>query len=212
MEPDGWIAFLAVAITVAVVPGPDMALVARNVLLRGRAAGVATSFGVTAGIAAWGFASAVGVTALLAASATAFTVLKLAGAVYLIWLGVTTLRRPRVGTTVVGVDAAADAASAPMRAGTAFASGLVSALLNPKLGVFFLALLPQFADAAAGPTGIITLAGVFAAIGLGWLLAWTLLVAAADAWIGGPVMERWIRRLTGGALVALGVRLAVDAS
>ena len=84
--------FIGVAIAVVVIPGPDMALVARNVFRHGRSAGFATSFGICTGILGWAVAAALGVATLLATSSIAFTVLKLAGAGYLIYLGVTTLR------------------------------------------------------------------------------------------------------------------------
>ena len=86
------LAFIGVAIVVVVLPGPDMALVARNVLRHGRSAGFATSIGICTGTIGWALAAAFGVSALLATSAIAFTALKLAGAAYLIFLGVTTLR------------------------------------------------------------------------------------------------------------------------
>src|SRR5688572_11133770 len=132
------LAFISVAIVVVVVPGPDMALVARNVIRHGRSAGYATSIGICVGTLGWALAAGLGVSTLLATSATAFTVLKLAGAAYLVYLGITALRDhdgPTVGT--------ADGASA-LRWRRAFLQGLLAALLNPKLGVFFLTLLPQF--------------------------------------------------------------------
>jgi len=89
---DRLLAFVAVSIAVVVIPGPDMALVARNVLRHGRSAGFATSVGICTGVLGWAIAAALGVATLLATSAVAFTALKLAGAAYLIYLGITTLR------------------------------------------------------------------------------------------------------------------------
>ena len=89
---DQLLAFIGVAIAVVVIPGPDMALVARNVYRHGRSAGFATSLGICTGILGWAVAAALGVATLLATSSVAFTVLKLAGAAYLIYLGITTLR------------------------------------------------------------------------------------------------------------------------
>ena len=95
---DRLLAFIAVSVVVVVIPGPDMALVARNVLRHGRSAGFATSVGICTGILGWAIAAALGVSTLLATSATAFTALKLAGAAYLIYLGISTLRaRDRSG-------------------------------------------------------------------------------------------------------------------
>ena len=115
-----------------------MALIARNVLRHGRSSGVATAVGVSTGTLGWAAAAAVGVSTILATSATLFTALKIAGAIYLVYLGITTLRQPDLH-----VETTSDrTASQPWR--TAWLQGLLSALLNPKLGVFFLTLLPQF--------------------------------------------------------------------
>ena len=89
---DRLLAFIGVAIAVAVIPGPDMALVARNVVRQGRSAGFATSFGICTGILGWAVASGLGVSTVLATSAAAFTALRLAGAAYLVYLGIATLR------------------------------------------------------------------------------------------------------------------------
>jgi threonine/homoserine/homoserine lactone efflux protein len=201
------IAFIGVAVAVVVIPGPDMALVARNVIRGGRSEGFATSLGICTGILGWGLAAVVGISTLLATSATAFTVLKLAGAGYLIWLGISTLRA-RDDLVVTGAGAG-ERAFVPWR--TSYLQGLVSALLNPKLGVFFLTLLPQFVD--PGPAAVVRslqLAALFDAIGLVWLLAYSAMLAALGAALGRPGPRRAIRRLTGTILVGLGARVALE--
>jgi threonine/homoserine/homoserine lactone efflux protein len=201
------LAFTGISIAVAVVPGPDMALIARNVVRYGRAAGYATSLGVCTGILGWGLAAAVGVAALLATSATAFTVLKLAGAAYLIYLGITTLRARDVHVDVSAVGAP------PVPWHRPYAQGVISALLNPKLGVFFLTLLPQFV--APGEPAVIQalqLAAVFDVIGLAWLLAYSAMLAAVGDALARPRMQRLLRALTGTVLVGLGARVAVERS
>jgi threonine/homoserine/homoserine lactone efflux protein len=199
------LAFIGVAIVVVVLPGPDMALVARNVLRYGRSAGYATSIGICTGTLGWAIAAAFGVSALLATSAVAFTALKLAGAAYLVFLGITTLR----GHDVADADGAR--AGARLRWHRAWMQGLLSALLNPKLGVFFLTLLPQFVAPGDPPTlRIIQLALLFDLIGLTWLLVYSTMLGAIGAVLNRPGPRRAMRWLTGTILVGLGVRVALD--
>jgi threonine/homoserine/homoserine lactone efflux protein len=207
MQPDQLIPFLAIAIAVVIIPGPDMALVARNVVLHGRRAGYATSLGIVTGTLAWGLAAAVGVAAILAASATLFTVLKLAGAGYLVYLGVRTLLD---GSRALGGEADGDPAP-PMGTGKAFAQGALSAMLNPKLGVFFLTLLPQFiTPGPAFAAGALQLTVLFDAIGLAWLVTYTTLLAAVRSVLARPRPRRVVRAVTGTVLVAFGARLALE--
>ncbi len=202
---DRLLAFIAVSIAVVVIPGPDMALVARNVLRHGRSAGFATSVGICTGVLGWAVAAALGVATLLAASATAFTVLKLAGAAYLIYLGITTLR----GDDAPAVAGASNASRLPWH--RAWLQGLLSAMLNPKLGVFFLTLLPQFIAPGDPPAArALQLAAVFEVIGLGWLVTYTLLLGALGAALSQPGPRRLMRWVTGTVLVGLGARVALE--
>jgi threonine/homoserine/homoserine lactone efflux protein len=201
------LAFISVSIVVVVVPGPDMALIARNVVRHGRAAGFATSFGICTGILGWALAAGVGVSALLATSAVAFTALKLAGAAYLVYLGIATLR-DRGGPAVAGTNGQAEL---PRR--RAFLQGLLSALLNPKLGVFFLTLLPQFiAPGDPATLRALQLAVLFDLIGLIWLLAYSAMLGAIGDALGRPGPRRLMRWLTGTVLVGLGARVALERS
>lgn len=198
------LAFLGVAILMVVSPGPDTALVVRNTLLSGRRAGVATVVGIMCGIAAWALAAAVGLAAILDASAIAFTALKLGGAAYLVVLGLLTLRR-------TGHPSAADRAGSvrlvPRRAWTL---GWLSASLNPKLGVFFLTLLPQFVQPGTDESSrLFALAAMFGALGLVWLLLVVEVVARTHAAVARPWVGRAARRVTGTVLIGLGVRVAL---
>ena len=165
------IPFIGVAIAVVVIPGPDMALVARNVFRYGRSAGIATSLGICTGILGWGIAAVLGIATLLAASSVAFTALKVIGAAYLIYLGISTLRSHDA------FDVRGSSGTARLPAGQAYLQGLVSALVNPKLGVFFLTLLPQFIGPDE-PAAALRLAVIFDLIGLAWLLAYSVLLGA----------------------------------
>ena len=202
---DRLLAFIGIVIAVVVIPGPDMALVARNVVRHGRSAGFATSVGICTGILGWAIAAALGVSTLLATSATAFTLLKLAGAAYLIYLGIATLR----ARDTISPGDGAGRSRLPWR--QAWLQGLLSALLNPKLGVFFLTLLPQFV-APGDPPAVraLQLAVVFDLIGLAWLLLYSAMLGAAGAALNRPGPRRFMRWLTGTILVGLGVRVAVE--
>ncbi|HSL10319.1 MAG TPA: LysE family translocator [Actinomycetota bacterium] len=195
--------FVGVAAVVIVTPGVDMALVARNALFRGRKAGLATAIGVNIGVAAWAFAAAIGVAAIVRASATVFTGLKLLGAAYLVYLGIQAWRRG--ARTAAGVGTT----SAP-RTGEALRQGIVSNLLNPKIGLFFTAMLPQFAHHDAGLIELLILGAIFNAMGLAWLTAYALAVARGRTLLQRPRVRAAIERITGGVLIGLGVRLALE--
>ena len=199
------LAFLGVAIAVVVIPGPDMALITRNVVRHGRSSVFATSLGVCTGILCWGIAAAVGVATILATSAALFTALKLAGAIYLVYLGIATLRHP-----VPAIDSVTGSQTRqPLRVG--WTQGLLSALLNPKLGVFFLTLLPQFIRPGEdGALRAAQLAVVFDVIGLVWLLAFTLMLGAIGSTLRRPGPQRVVRAVTGTVLIGLGVRVATE--
>ena len=202
---DRLIAFIGLALAVAIIPGPDMALVARNVIRHGRGAGVATSLGICSGVLVWAVAAALGASTILLTSATAFTALKLAGAAYLVYLGIATLRARDVPMTQAGEHAAG------LPIGRAWLQGVLSAVLNPKLGLFFLTLLPQFIDPADPPTlRALQLALLFDAIGFAWLMTYTALLGVAGAALHRPGPQRAVRWLTGTILIGLGVRVALD--
>ena len=191
--------FLAVAAVVVVTPGVDMALVTRNALAHGRRAALATAFGINVGIVFWSLAAAVGLAAVVAASAEAFTAVKLAGAAYLVYLGVQALR-----------DAGASADVAVRAQMGPFRQGLVSNLLNPKIAVFFTSLLPQFVDAGAGAPSLLALGALFNVLGVVWLVAYGLAVARGRDVLGRPRVRRTVDRVTGTVLVALGLRLGAE--
>jgi threonine/homoserine/homoserine lactone efflux protein len=194
-------AFTVAALVITVTPGADMALVARRALTEGRGVAARTSFGVCTGLIVHATASAVGVSAILARSATAFTVLKLCGAVYLVLLGFASFRRARRPTP----------ADAPeRRVGHPYLQGLLNNVLNPKPAVFYLAFLPQFirpGDPVALMAAI--LVSIHIVLGIAWLLTWGWLVSRARAHFLRPRWPAALERITGSVLIGLGVRLAV---
>ncbi|WP_372410370.1 LysE family translocator [Streptomyces luteireticuli] len=206
--------FALFSLLVAVAPGPDLLLVLRNCLRGGRRAGSATALGVAAGSLAWGVAAAFGLAAALQRWDAAFTVVRLAGAAYLVFLGAQALwaQRRAVALSSEEVPVPEDAGPPP-RAGAAFRQGVLSCLLNPKVGVFFVAVAPQFLPDGASPLGTTLLFGAIDAV---IAAAWMLLVAAgADrmmAWLRRPRVHRNLERATGGILVALGIGTAVESA
>jgi threonine/homoserine/homoserine lactone efflux protein len=190
--------FLAVSTLVVVTPGVDMALVTKNAMLHGRSAARATALGVNLGIFIWTLAAALGLAAVVAASAAAFTAIKLLGALYLVYLGVRALLGSHEPRVVVA-------------RGSAFRQGLVSNLLNPKIAVFFTSLLPQFVDADhAQPQDLLLLGLLFNCLGVVWLLIYADLAARGRNLLRRPRVKRALDRVTGVALVGLGVRLAFE--
>jgi threonine/homoserine/homoserine lactone efflux protein len=202
IPPELLLPFLLASVLVTVVPGADMALVTRQVLVGGPRLAYRTIAGNLTGLLVHGFALAVGLSALIVASATAYTTVKLAGAAYLIWLGVQAIRtsnRPALPERP---------AAAPRHA---FLQGLLSTVLNPKPALFFLTFLPQFVDRdRAVLPQTLTLALIHVVVGLVWLTAYAHLVDRAKAVLTGPRVKAWLERTTGAVLIALGVRVAVE--
>jgi threonine/homoserine/homoserine lactone efflux protein len=200
------IAFAGVAALIVVVPGPDMALVLRNGITDGRRAAVATAFGINAGLLVWAVAAALGIAALLHASGTAFTVLKLAGAVYVVWLGLRALHDAWSGASD------GSSLSPPQRQKTSpFRQGLLSSLFNPKIALVYTTLIPQFVDRGGSEIAqTFLLAGIFIAMGLGWLTGYALLVAKVGAVLKRSSVRRLVNAVSGAVLTALGVRLAFE--
>jgi threonine/homoserine/homoserine lactone efflux protein len=192
--------FTLAALLLTMTPGLDTALILHTAAGRGGRAAWLAALGIALGCLAWGLLAAAGLGALLLASAALFTAIKLAGALYLIWLGIGLLRARRGELP----------GKALPPAGSPFRKGLLTNLLNPKVGLFYVAFLPQFVPAGAPPFLTIALLGAIHA-GLG--LAWFGLLIAAAAWIEPvlrrPQVLRWLDRLTGTLFVALGVKLAL---
>jgi threonine/homoserine/homoserine lactone efflux protein len=203
-------AFVGVAALVIVTPGPDTALTVRNVLLGGRGCGVATAAGVTIGLAVWTLTASAGIAALLVASEPAFVAVKLAGAAYLVFLGVQSLWGALRGRTA---HAAGEDGRGPrgLRPRSALRQGVLNDLGNPKIAVFFTTLLPQFAP-AHGPAFVVLLGFglVFCAMTFAWLCVYSVVVARAGAALRRPRIRRALDAIMGAALVALGVRVAVE--
>jgi RhtB (resistance to homoserine/threonine) family protein len=201
--------FVGVAAIVIIVPGPDTAVVTKNVLVHGRRAALGTSLGVSAGLSVWTLAAAVGVASLVRASAVAFTVLKVIGALYLVWLGLQALRA--AGHGAVGDPAPGAKARPALSALSGFRQGFLSDLANPKIGVFFTSLLPQFVDPGRPVLlPFLALGAVFVLMTAMWLVLYCVIAARAAESLQRPRVRRALDRLTGIVLIAIGLRLATE--
>ena len=194
-------AFLLVAVVVIVTPGQDTALTIRNTLAGARRAGVGTAAGVASGQLVWTLATSVGLAAVIAASEPLFRALKLAGAAYLLLLGLQTLRDACRGRTHPARTRDVD----PSRA---FRQGLLSNLGNPKMAVFFTSLLPQFGGTSFA--ALVALGLLFCSLTLAWLSAYAVVVARVGDVLRRPAVRRALDAVVGAVLIAFGVRLAAD--
>jgi threonine/homoserine/homoserine lactone efflux protein len=193
-----FLTFLPVAALLTLTPGVSTALVVRSAASGGRRAALFVTLGNSLGILAWAVLAAVGVAAVVAASAEAYSTVKLVGAVVLIVLGVQALVHRR-----------GDREPADPRA--SFRDGVLTGASNPKLGVFFAALFPQFVpDGVALLPAALTMAAIIVAMDLAYFssLAW-LVTRTRTAFVEGPWADR-VERLTGAVLIGLGLRIALE--
>jgi len=191
------------------VPGADTVLVMRNVLGRGRAAGIATALGIGSGLFVQASVSALGLSAILLRSVELFFAVKLAGALYLAGLGVWTIVSARRGRGAEGQDVVSVVGAAG--SGRSYLEGLLTNVLNPKVVVFYLAFLPQFIS----PTDPVLaksllLAGIHFCLAIAWLSLLTLALGRMVGWLSRSAVRRRLAYFTGAVLVALGVRLALE--
>ncbi|ALD92049.1 LysE family translocator [Cupriavidus gilardii] len=204
--------FIGAVFLLNVTPGPDTAYIVGRSVAQGRAAGVMSSLGVSAGCCVHALATAFGLTAVLAASPVAFTAIKYAGGAYLAWLGLKLLWSSW-RTSARGAGAAAQAPATDRRSLRAlFMQGFLTNVLNPKVILFFVSFIPQFVDPRAGQQTLAFLA--LGAIMVAMSTVWTVAVA----WMAGTLTRRageaprlkcWLDRVIGMAFIGLGARLAM---
>lgn len=202
--------FAGITAVINVTPGPDTMLVLRSSVGGGRPGGLASAAGVMTGCLAWGLAAATGVTGLLAASHLAYDAVRIAGAAYLAWLGFRALRDARHPAA----DGSAEAPAVPVPPKSriaAFRAGLMTNLLNPKAGVFYMSLVPQFIPRGA-PVFAVALLLTF--IDLAELAVWYTVVTTTAARLSDRVRRPSFRRRTeqasGIALLGFAAGLALD--
>jgi threonine/homoserine/homoserine lactone efflux protein len=207
-DPSTLALFAATAFVFLIVPGPAVIYVTTRSIDQGRAAGMASVLGIHTGTVVHTVAAALGVSALLASSAAAFTVVKLLGAAYLVFLGVRRL---------LGSERVEDQEVPARRRSLwrVYGQGVVVNVLNPKTALFMLALLPQFVDPARGPVTaqILFLGGFLSLLGLVSDGTYALVAAGVGRWLRGSTRYLKIQRyVTAGVLVALGVTAAATGS
>ncbi len=202
------VGFTAFAALITVTPGPDSLLVLRNGVTGGQRAGLWTGLGAASGSLAWGLAAAVGLAAILQQWALAYEVIKYAGAAYLAYLGLQALlQRPLPAPDVP----TAGSHQPGLPVSKAFRTGLWSNLLNPKVGLFFLAVAPQFLPHGYPPLQITLLFGVIdAAVALAWLSVLAYLTSRALRWLRRPRVRLYLERATGLCLLGLATAAAAD--
>jgi threonine/homoserine/homoserine lactone efflux protein len=195
--------FLLAALVIAAVPGPGIFYVAARTLAGGRKAGIASAFGTALGGLVHVIAGGLGVSAIILASAQLFTLLKFAGALYLIWLGIKTFREAGVSQPEQ---------TAPVGASQAFRDGVVVEALNPKTAAFFLAFIPQFIEPTAGHPALqfITLGLISVALNtFADVVVVAIAVTARSTLACKPALVRRLRQGSGFFIAGLGISLAL---
>lgn len=191
-------AFIPIAALLSITPGAATAMVVRSAMRGGWRAGVATIAGNEVGVIAWALLSIAGISALVAASEVAFVALKIAGAAVLVWMGVQSWRGGHAAVVSRG-------GAHPFR------DGVVTSLANPKLAIFFIALLPQFVDPGTPVLGrTLLMAGLIVVIDFAWYTALSVVAARAKDGFTRSRAGRWLERAMGSVLVALGARVALE--
>lgn len=197
--------FIAAALVILLIPGPAVLYIVTRSIAQGRRAGLVSVLGLSTGALVHVVAATVGLSAILVASASAFTVVKMLGAAYLVYLGVRALLAHREGR---------DADAAPPRSlSRIFRDGIIVSVLNPKIGVFFVAFLPQFVDPAGGPVPqqVLFLGLLYVGLALITDGMYALAAASLRRWLDGRVLRGPIPQYASGAIyIGLGVTTALS--
>lgn len=198
--------FIAAALVIIIIPGPDQALMTRQALIRGKGSGFMTALGGASGLTVHATAASLGLSALLVASPVAFNALKIVGAIYLVYMGVMTIRTARRAANNLPTGEPTD--RKPLRC---LRKGFLTNALNPKLAVFFLTFLPQFLP-TSGPvlTKALTYCGIFAALYITWFSLYVFTVDKIGSVLRAPRVRSGIEYVTGVLLLGFGVGLAIE--
>lgn len=199
------LAFTFAAGLLTLTPGLDTALVLRTAAVEGPRRGMMAAFGICMGVFVWGLAASLGLGAVLAASRLAYNTLRIAGAIYVLWLG---------GGMIVAAlrGGPADGPAVPARTESSpFARGLLCNLLNPKVGVFYVSFLPLFVPAGANVVRFsLMLAAIHAAEGLLWFWILTGLTHRLSEFVQRTIVRRWLDGIAGTAIAGCGAALLLE--
>ena len=206
LDPNLTAAYIVLATALAVSPGPDVLFVIANGMQHRSKGAIAAALGIAAGSAVHALAAAIGVSALIAASAMGFDVIRYGGALYLAYLGfhaLTAWYRNSGGSASLGTH---HTEASPWRV---FTRGLITNILNPKVVVFYLALLPQFVEPELGNVGlqIFLLGSIHNVIGMIFLICVGLAAGKASGWLLKTAMARWLDGIAGVFFIGLALRL-----
>jgi threonine/homoserine/homoserine lactone efflux protein len=204
--------FIVSGLLLNIAPGPDSLFIMARSATQGWRAGFVACWGVGAGVCVHVLAAALGLSALLATSAAAFTVVKIIGAAYLVWMGLGMLRQRRGSQAVAAGAVGVEPVPRVGTYGAIFRQGFLTNALNPKVALFFLAFVPQFIapDASSKPLAFVVLGVIFDIDGMLWCHALALFTAFASRRLNiGAALGRWLNRTMGAVFLALGVKLAL---
>ena len=197
------LAYIAAAALLTVTPGLDTAMVLRTAAAEGPRRAALAALGIVTGLLVWGLAAALGLGVVLAASKTLYTVIRWLGAGYLLWLGVNLILKPRARFDL--------AAPSAVGGNGWWLRGLLTNLLNPKVGVFYVSFLPQFVPHGYSPAPVIVLLTlIHVAMGLCWSGVLIAATTPLKRWLQHRAVVRWLDRLTGGVFIGFGVRLVLE--
>ena len=206
MDWSAYAAFLGLATLLVLVPGPDFAVVMRNALVGGPRRGWWAAVGVTMSNVVQGMAAAAGLAAVIVRVEPLFQTIRWAGIAYLTWLALTALRSAVRGE-YPPVDDGPRASGAALRG---WRQGFLSNITNPKVLVFYLAVLPQFLGSGAPTAALVLFAGTHAVVGLLWLTGLVLVLDRARSWLSRRRVRRTLDGATGLAMLGFSVRLATE--
>jgi RhtB (resistance to homoserine/threonine) family protein len=201
-------AFVAASILLILTPGIDTALVTRNTVSTNPKGGWLTACGIVNGILIHTLAAGLGLSAILMTSSRLFEVVKIIGAIYLIFLGINSLRHRQDRQVIQGELPETPNRLLPFRL---YRQGLLTNLLNPKVALFFLTFLPQFTDTNAGFFHQVLLLGLtYSGLTLGWFACYILLMSRIKGWIMRPKVQQYMEKVTGLVLIGFGLKLATE--
>jgi RhtB (resistance to homoserine/threonine) family protein len=198
-----FLTFLLLSLFVVMSPGIDTALLTKRTISDGKADGFKMALGIASGCLVHTVAAAFGLSAILMKSAAAFEVVKYVGAVYLIYLGVTSFVKKKEAAAAIQDTAAVKR--------SAFKQGLFTNVFNPKVAIFFLTFLPQFVTAQSQAAGQLVLMGVvYSLLSIGWFFVYVFFINYLRSWLMTPSVQGWMERVTGAVLIGFGLKLAFE--